>query len=112
MDFTFTDSLFQGDNKGYIEFLNISLREFETDFPKLVTAIKNGDVAAFRAVHHKFSTRLNTFKLAALEVVLMQMKSQYISAPKQANAEENLVRIQPHIDGIYDAFRRKIASVS
>ncbi|MEH0158066.1 hypothetical protein V6R21_28630 [Limibacter armeniacum] len=112
MDFSFTDTLFEGDKKGYTEFLEISIDEFEIDFPKLKTALETKDPELFSAVKHKFSTRLNTFQLTSLEDFMQEITNNYKNDVHSVDAAMAIAELERHQRGIVEALKEKLTSVS
>lgn len=111
MDFAFTDGLFEGDQDGYVKFLEIAIDEFRLDFPKFRVALENKDPELFSAVKHKFSTRLSTFKLDSLSEFLQNISNSYKNDVNSVDAPMAVAELDRHYRGISDTLENKLKDI-
>lgn len=111
MDFSFTDTLFEGDKDGYIDFLSISIDEFESDFPKLKLALEDKDSDLFSAVKHKFSTRLHTFNLDTLERFMAEVGANYKEDVNSVDPVMAWAELERHLRNILETLNEKLSEI-
>lgn len=112
MDFSMTDALFEGDNEGYVDFLQVSIEEFETDFPKLKQALQNSDPELFSAVKHKFSSRLDAFGLDTLHEFMSEISSNYKKDVDSVDVAMATAELERHLVGILETLKAKKAELA
>ncbi|GAA4830246.1 hypothetical protein [Algivirga pacifica] len=107
MDFSFTDTLYEGDQDGYKSFLKVSQEEFATDFETMKDALRNNNAQGFSDIKHKFTTRLSTFRLESLEAFLQSISNAFKSESVTLDTELTLEELEIHIKGIMKMLEEK-----
>jgi PAS domain S-box-containing protein len=112
ISFAAVDQLFLGNLSRYQEFLRMSIEEFKANQEKLIHAVRDWDLPAFRQVRHRMKSLMSTFGMKDLSAYLDRLRKRLEKGVADTDEQAEISQMLTlQIEHITDVLAHKLASL-